>query len=58
MAVLTACTGTPRGHSVRTALVRRGGHLYRLQSGNGASMDIIDYGCRVVRICVPATRNL
>lgn len=27
--------------------------LYRLHSGQGSSMDVIDYGCRVVRICVP-----
>jgi aldose 1-epimerase len=27
--------------------------LYRLKSGNGSYMDVIDYGCRVVRICVP-----
>ena len=27
--------------------------LYRLKSGNGTSVDVIDYGCRIVRICVP-----
>lgn len=27
--------------------------LYRLKSGNGSSVDVIDYGCRIVRICVP-----
>ncbi len=27
--------------------------LYRLSSGTGSSMEVIDYGCRVVRICVP-----
>lgn len=27
--------------------------LYRLTNGTGASMEVIDYGCRVVRICVP-----
>lgn len=27
--------------------------LYRLTQTNGASMEVIDYGCRIVRICVP-----
>ena len=27
--------------------------LYRLSNGTGSSMEVIDYGCRVVRICVP-----
>ncbi len=27
--------------------------LFRLKSGNGSSIDVIDYGCRIVRICVP-----
>ena len=27
--------------------------LYLLESGNGSSIDVIDYGCRIVRICVP-----
>lgn len=27
--------------------------LYRLESGNGSLVDVIDYGCRIVRICVP-----
>lgn len=27
--------------------------LFRLKNGNGSFIDVIDYGCRVVRICVP-----
>ncbi len=27
--------------------------LYRLSNGTGACMEVIDYGCRIVRICVP-----
>ena len=27
--------------------------LYRLSNGTGSSMEVIDYGCRGVRICVP-----
>jgi aldose 1-epimerase len=27
--------------------------LYRHTSGNGTWVDVIDYGCRIVRICVP-----
>ena len=27
--------------------------LYRLVNGTGASMEVIDYGCRIVSICVP-----
>lgn len=56
MAVLTACTaGTPSVESIPFGQLSSGEEvtLYRLQSGNGASMDVIDYGCRVVRICVP-----
>ena len=27
--------------------------LYHLTNSNGASMDVIDFGCRIVKICVP-----
>ncbi len=32
--------------------------LYRLESGNGSRVEVIDYGCRVVRICVPDRRGV
>ena len=55
-AVLTACTaGAPSVETAPFGRLSSGEEvtLYRLRSGNGASMEVIDYGCRVVRICVP-----
>ena len=55
-ALLTACT--PRTPDVTTepfGTLSTGEPvtLYRLSNGTGSSMEVIDYGCRVVRICVP-----
>ena len=55
-AFLTACTaGAPSVETVPFGQLSSGEEvtLYRLRSGSGASMEVIDYGCRVVRICVP-----
>lgn len=56
LAVLTACTAkTPSVETIPFGQLASGEEvtLYRLTSGSGASMEVIDYGCRVVRICVP-----
>lgn len=55
-AFLTACTaGAPSVETVPFGQLSSGEEvtLYRLRNGSGSSMEVIDYGCRVVRICVP-----
>ena len=55
-AVLTACgAGAPSVETAPFGRLSSGEEvtLYRLSSGTGSSMEVIDYGCRVVRICVP-----
>ena len=54
--ILTACTSQITNVSVEPFGTLSTGEpvtLYRLTNETGASMEVIDYGCRVVRICVP-----
>ncbi|MDR1720107.1 MAG: galactose mutarotase [Dysgonamonadaceae bacterium] len=56
MAALSACTTkVPTIERLSFGKLSTGEEvtLYRLKNGNGSSVDVIDYGCRIVRICVP-----
>ena len=56
LAVFTACTAdSPFVETEPFGRLSTGEEvtLYRLSGGNGSWMEVIDYGCRVVRICVP-----
>lgn len=54
--VFVACTSEISGvaeESFGTLSTGEPVTLYRLTNRSGASMEVIDYGCRIVRICVP-----
>ncbi len=58
VAVLASCGTRPAVPAVETepfGALSTGENvtLYRLTNSTGASMEVIDYGCRVVSICVP-----
>jgi aldose 1-epimerase len=55
VALIAGCAGSPSVESEVFGTLSTGevATIWHLENASGASMDVTDYGCRIVRICMP-----